>query len=339
LRICVSRTILALAVAVAAQAQDPAKFHFAVIGDMPYTPASGDRQVYPAPPYERLIKAVNDDRAKFTVHIGDIKGGATRCEDEVYVKNLEYFNSFQRPLIFTPGDNEWTDCHRDTNGIFDPMQRLEFLRATFYTDDKSLGKRKMELSRQSSFPGFSKFRENAIWKMGAVLFVALHQPGSNNNLGRLTGEFPDLTNTEYTERNRANMAWLDRAFELAAADSKIKGVAIFSQANPFERFLETATPPYASSGYADFIANLRGKVQSSGKQVVYFGGDTHYFRIDKPLTNTFPSPTQLTTAGTRLMNFTRVEVFAQNEVHYLLVKVDANDPDLFTFKPVLVPGN
>ncbi|MFN7932359.1 MAG: hypothetical protein U0R19_03480 [Bryobacteraceae bacterium] len=334
-----STSVLALAMAFSMPAQDPAKFFFAVIGDMPYNPATGDRQTYPSPPYERLIKAVNDDRARFTVHIGDIKGGATRCEDEVYLKNLEYFNTFQRPLIFTPGDNEWTDCHRDTNGIFDPIKRLEFLRATFYPDDKSLGRRKMDLTRQSSSPGFSKFRENAIWKMGAVLFVTLHQPGSNNNFGRLTGEYPDLSNAEYSERNRANMAWLDYAFEQANADPKIKGVAIFSQANPFERFLETATPPYPSSGYADFISNLRNKVVASNKQVVYFGGDTHYFRIDKPLTNTFPSPTQLTTAGTRIMNFTRVEVFAQNEVHYILVQVDATDPDLFIFKPVLVPGN
>ncbi|MBS1825785.1 MAG: hypothetical protein JST93_10730 [Acidobacteria bacterium] len=334
-----STSVLALAMAFSLPAQDPAKFFFAVIGDMPYNPFTGDRQTYPSPPYERLIKAINDDRARFTVHIGDIKGGATRCEDEVYLKNLEYFNTFQRPLIFTPGDNEWTDCHRDTNGIFDPIKRLEFLRATFYPDDKSLGRRKMDLTRQSSSPGFSKFRENAIWKMGAVLFVTLHQPGSNNNFGRLTGEFPDLTNAEYIERNRANMAWLDYAFEQANADPQIKGVAIFSQANPFERFLETATPPYPSSGYADFISNLRNKVVASNKKVVYFGGDTHYFRIDKPLTNTYPAPNQLTTAGTRIMNFTRVEVFAQNEVHYILVQVDATDPDLFIFKPVLVPGN
>ena len=172
-----------------------------------------------------------------------------------------------------------------------------------------------------------------------MLFVTLHQPGSNNNRGRLTGEYPDTTDGEYAARNTANMAWLDTAFEMAAADKENLGVVVLSQANPFERFLETLTPPYAVSGYTDFINKLRDKVRTSNKKVLYVGGDTHYFRVDKPLTTTYPAANQLTPAGARLMNFTRVEVYGQNDVHWVRVDVDLDNDDLFEFKSVTVPGN
>ena len=32
------------------------------------------------------------------------------------------------PLVYTPGDNEWTDCHRANNGAYDPLERLGVVR-------------------------------------------------------------------------------------------------------------------------------------------------------------------------------------------------------------------
>jgi hypothetical protein len=316
-----------------AVAQDVQRFSFAAIGDMPYAPVNGDRQVYPSAPYERVIQSINNEgRVRFTVHIGDIKAGTTRCEDEIYQKNLEYFETFRRPLIFTPGDNEWTDCHRENNGIFNPIERLQYLRSVFYSAPKSLGRRKLDIEQQADYP------ENFIWTWGPVVFVSINQPGSNNNRGRTSGEYPDAADSEYTARNAANMAWLDKAFDLAK-DDKIKGVVILAQANPFERFLEVVTPPYPTSGYIDFISKVRTQTQALRKQVLYIGGDTHYYRVDKPLTTTFPAPNVTTPGGTRIMNFTRLEVYGQNDVHWVRVDVDSQNPDLFIFRPVTVAGN
>jgi len=336
---------------VAVADNDRDKYSFAVIGDMPYNPVAAGVQVYPAPDYERVIADINgsnnnrrdddDSRPAFTVHVGDIKGGATRCDNNVYTQNKTYFNSYRNPVIFTPGDNEWTDCHRANNGSYDPIERLAFLRGTFFPNNQSLGQRKRTLIKQAGYP------ENSIWIEGPVVFVTLHQPGSNNNRNRTTGLFLDLADSEYNGRNAANMAWLNQAFAIAASNRSIKGVAIFSQANPFERFLEPGQG-YTTTGYADFITNLRTKAQTSGKRVVYFGGDTHYMRIDQPLTGTYPacvtvnpcvaaavpgSPTD------RVNNFTRIEVFAQNDVHWIKVEVDEDDPGLFKFIPRRVPGN
>jgi hypothetical protein len=344
-----------LAGTVGAFAQNQKKFEFAVIGDAPYGPAVGSGtnrvQVYPAPAYERLIADINDslkDNKTFTIHVGDIKEGNSRCDDNVYQANLDYFNTFDGAAIFVPGDNEWTDCHRPTNGSYDPLERLSFLRSTFYTSNQSLGKKTMTVTRQAGYP------ENVRWQFGQVIFVTLNMPGSNNgfqNLNSAAGvpnPYVSAMNAEYTARNAANIAWLNAAFDAAAADSKVKGVFVAIQANPFERFLESGQT-YTTSGYADFISTLRTRTVAYNKPVVLAHGDTHYYRMDRPMTGTYPACTSPT--GTcvpvavpgsptdRIDNFLRLEVFAQNDVHWVKVSVNDDDPDLFSFSPQRVAGN
>ncbi len=326
-------------------------FEFALIGDQPYSPADlvppaegfpagTKRQSYPSPAYERLIADLNaNKKLEFVTHVGDIKEGNSLCEDIVYQKNLEYFNTYEAPVVYIPGDNEWTDCHRPTNGGYNPVARLVYLRSVFFTSDQSLGKRTITLSRQANYP------ENVTWTVGVVLFVGINQPGSNNNRNRTTGPFLDA-DAEYTARNTANLAWLNAAFDQAASDSTIKGVVIMQQANPFERFLEVVTPAYTVSGYSDFVSLLRSRTVALGKPVVLANGDTHFFRVDKPLTSTFPACAgatppcvPVTVGGNRIMNFTRTEVFGQTDVHWTKVTVDPKDPNLFSFSPQAVPGN
>ena len=346
-----------LAEAASANAQGMAKFDFALIGDAPYGPATGSGttrvQVYPAPAYERMIADINagiyPDRRSFVIHVGDIKEGNSRCDDNVYTTNRDYFNSFTMPAIFVPGDNEWTDCHRPTNGSYDPLARLAFLRATFYPNNQSMGGTKLTLTRQAGYP------ENTRWQFGPALFVTLNMPGSNNgfqNLNSAAGvsnPYLDAMNAEYAARNAANIAWLNAAFDVAAANSSIKGVFIAIQANVFERFLESGQT-YTNSGYADFVSTLRDRTVTFNKPVVLAHGDTHYFRIDRPMTGTYPactgnnnnpctavavpaSPTD------RIDNFLRAEVFAQNDVHWIKVTVDDKDANVFSFTPERVAGN
>jgi len=161
------------------------------------------------------IRAVNrphhsEPSIEFTVHIGDIKAGNTLCEDNVYLNNFAYFNSFENPVIFTPGDNEWTDCHRANNGSMDPLDRLLLLRTLFFDGNKSLGQKRVPL-----FKDRAPYVENSIWRQRPAMFVTLHQSGSNNNRDRKTGLYADLTDSEYAARNESNMEFLDRVFHQA----------------------------------------------------------------------------------------------------------------------------
>ena len=59
-----------------------------------------------------LIDAGNGLEPDFRVQVGDIKGGGAPCTEEAYRTVLDLMQRSEPPLIYTPGDNEWTDCRR-----------------------------------------------------------------------------------------------------------------------------------------------------------------------------------------------------------------------------------
>ena len=89
-------------------------FSFAAIGDVPYGPLSE---------LTTVTDTLNKNKLAFTIHVGDIKSGSSVCSDEIYLAVREQFERFTQALIYTPGDNEWTDCHRTSNGAYDPLER------------------------------------------------------------------------------------------------------------------------------------------------------------------------------------------------------------------------
>ena len=56
------------------------RFSFAAMGDTPYVlPGDFER-------FGRLIERINSARPAFTIHVGDIKPGNTRCSDEHFAR-------------------------------------------------------------------------------------------------------------------------------------------------------------------------------------------------------------------------------------------------------------
>jgi hypothetical protein len=132
------------------------RFVFGAIGDQQYREA-GLRK-WPA-----LQADINSaSELKFVLPAGDIKSGQTSCDDAMFAGRRRGFDRFRAPLILTPGDNEWTDCHRADNGSHDPLERLALLRKTFYPNGYAMGQRKMRVSRQSEDPRWVQFVENAM---------------------------------------------------------------------------------------------------------------------------------------------------------------------------------
>ena len=297
-----------------ANASGNGAFNFALIGDMPYG-AEGDLK------FPNVIADINRDRTlAFVAHDGDIKNGSSVCSNEMFDNRLELFNSFVQPLIYVPGDNEWTDCHRANNGAYDPLERLAYLRDLFFPTDDSLGQRTLTLERQSADPLYSLYRENVRWVVKNVMFAGLHVVGSNNNLGRTPS-----ADAEYAARNAATNAWLHDTFDEAVAQGH-KAVMLVIQANPlFDQ------PPAGRTGFNAFLAALEAETIAYEKPVVLVHGDSHYFRIDKPMLGT--------TSRRRVENFTRVETFGENDNHWLRVSVDPGNPNVFVFDQRIVTAN
>lgn len=310
------------------------RFEFGLVGDQQYNPESEAQ-------FPNIMEGLNRSNFAFVVHVRDFKAGpAPPCDDGLFKRRKEQFDASRHPFVYTPGGNDWLDCYRPKAGGYDPVERLAKLREIFFQGNQSLGQRKLTVKRQSDNPQYSKFRENARWSYGDVLFVTLHLVGDNNNLGRA----PEA-DAEYRERNAANLVWLKETFDVAKREGS-RAVGIFMQANPlFEHrlpsrrleILGVAPLPGIPSGYADFIPALEAEVLAFGKPVVLMHGDTHFFRVDKPLFRSKEAgPGNF---GRQIENFTRVETFGFPEAHWVRVIVDLNDAGVFSFKEEIVDKN
>ena len=180
---------------------------------------------------------------------------------------------------------------------------------------RTLGKRTMEVLSQGG-----AYVENLLWAHGQVLFATLHVVGTNNNAGKPA---------EYEARNAANLFWMKAAFAIARKQG-FRGVMLIMQANP--RFEEKRRK--ASDGFADTVAALERETLAFKGQVVLVHGDSHYFRIDKPLVPARDNP-----EGSRVENFTRVETFGPPDVHWIRATAEPADPMVFQFEQRIVEAN
>jgi len=313
-------------------------YTIALIGDMPYG-TLGKKQ-YPA-----LIDDINEAHVAFTMHDGDLKsGGDGPCTDEnLYMPTINYFNKFEQPVIVVPGDNDWTDCwglygpSTTAPGWDDPIALLQHERDLFFSTPYTLGQNKLLLTRQSDEGGaYAQYSENVRWQYGSVVYIGLNVQGSNDNypyygVGGETRSEEEINRmrTEAVARKEANIAWLAASFEHAKQVGAL-GVMILMQANlnfNNERHIDDTR---LWDAYPDYVNALRDQTMAFDGQVVLVHGDSHYFRMDKPL---------LGPTGGVLANFTRVETFGARNTHWLQATVNTHNPNLFSFEPRMVPAN
>ncbi len=90
-------------------------FTYAVYGDAPYGVNPTDTSETDATP--AFIDAVNADPDVSTVvHVGDIHSGKQYCTEAYDRQIADLWSHFADPMVYTPGDNEWTDCHKPGEG-------------------------------------------------------------------------------------------------------------------------------------------------------------------------------------------------------------------------------
>src|SRR5262245_53345782 len=319
-------------------------------GDLPYSDVQAQSGV------PNLIADMNAQDLAFTVQDGDLKGGnstansqtPTTCSDALYEQALGYFTALNAPAAFTPGDNDWTDCDRPSNGGFSSVERLDHERQLFFSTPFSLGQHRMRQEVQETpfclgVNGLVPCVENRRWHRGGVVFATLNIQGSCNNL---CDTAPDPA--EYAARNEANIAWMQQTFE-EATTRHAAAIMFITQGNPGWDLTDPTRAPTrdpmtlvendanaAFDGYHDFLIALREQVIAFKKPVSYVHGDSHYFRVDKPF---------LDEKGRRLENFTRVETFGDNaangnnDVQWVKVLVNAHSREVFTYQPQIVPAN
>ncbi|MFI3156574.1 MAG: hypothetical protein QX199_10490 [Methylococcaceae bacterium] len=319
-------------------------FSFGLWGDMPY--AKNADGLKDGEKMTRLVDNINASKLAFTVFDGDTKDGSSECTDSsIGQESIDFFNKVKAPTVYVLGDNEWTDCHRINNGSYNNLERLSYLRQTLFVDDFSFGQTKMKLNRQGPAQGL--YSENSRWTHGGVVFVGLNVPGSNNNKVNdgecissksvRTQAECDADNAEYLARDAANIDFLRQSFQLAKKQ-KAAGLMVVIQADPVFDLPETETVNERTTvvdglaphdGYDAFLAALTEETKAFSGQVALVHGDTHFYKVDKPLVD----------QANLVKNFTRVETFGSPNLHWIKVSVDTKNPNVFTFQPMIVPGN
>ena len=288
--------LMALLTGLAASSAATAE-RFVIFGDLQDSSAGGRQRD------AELIERINEIAPVFSVYIGDIKEGSSQCTDELYATMRSVFDRHESSLIFTPGDNEWTDCWREPAGGFSATERKTAVVAMFTAPGESLGQQTLRIDQQEGQ------RENARWRWNDVVFVTLHMTGSNNNLQQR-----DDAIAEHLERDALNEAWLN---ESVAAASDAAGLFLFFHANP-----QWNARWWEPTGFDRFRDQLAEIATDFPGPIVVAHGDTHTFRIDKPFS--------------RAPKITRVEVFGPPQRGAVIVDVAPETTEVFRFTPLLL---
>jgi hypothetical protein len=292
----------------------PGTIAFAAFGDAPYDPLEDRR-------YLLTLRDIDQHDLAFAIQVGDIFWRP--CSEERYQRSLNWFNGLKHPVIYVPGDNEWTDCWTRQEGGFDPRDRLALLRRIMYPRPAmTLGRRTFPLETQSANPALAEFVEHARWSASNLVFATLHIVGSGN----FTETFPARTaadDEEVQRRLEASLAWLHETFA-AAKSAAAGGIVIAFHANPGFYWSPADQRPFRP-----LLDALAEEAVAYGKPVLLIHGDTHEFTTDHPLR----------ARGTNqpIANVTRLEVPGSPDVGWVRVVVTTGETPSFAFEQRVVP--
>ncbi|WP_349606850.1 metallophosphoesterase [Cupriavidus sp. DF5525] len=303
----------------------------AVLGDWPYNKNLLDN----AP---LLINSINSDpTVSLVIHLGDIHSGRELCASSKPEWNQRVYNVFQKfkaAFIYTPGDNEWADCHKVGS---DPLKELGLLRGLFFVrPGHSLGMTDKVVTSQGivtepGHPEDNKYVENVTWEDSRMVFVTLNVPGSNNNTLPWTGQFTNPTTQaqEVAQRNEANQRWLLKAFRRAES-IHAHGIVIAQQADMWD-----SAAVGGLSGYTSYVRELAELSIRFQRPVVLLNGDSHVYGADRPLAD--PASATGKIHGTRAVpNLTRITVQGaiNAPAEWLRLTLDPHLPDFVRWKNV-----
>ncbi len=268
----------------------PNHVRFALLGDNPYS-----EQAEAA--FSSALAHAGKDSA-FIIHVGDIKGGVESCSDDLLERRIALLEASPRPLMLTPGDDEWTDCSRLLAGAFDSLERLQWLRQRIYAQARPLGNAQQRQTAQVTLQFENQTQGNLLadpldaaavariglpehqrWRAGPARFVTLNVPGSH--LGFDSGIAADMIQAHA----RAASRWLEQSAALATQEgSPVLVIVLHAEFVPSWLGPDDFTSAEAQSAhpYAWFRQALYRTVAQFDGAVLLLHGDTHRFATDRP---------------------------------------------------------
>lgn len=330
------------------------KTTIAVFGDWPYS-----QNLLNAAPL--LLNSVNNDRdVSLVLHVGDIHSGSMACTSAGILPPIPasnpgwnqqiytIFQQFKTPMVYTPGDNEWTDCQKSKQfSSGDPLKELASVRGLFFArPGKTLGVHERTVLSQAQFydhahPTDANYVENVMWADNDVVFVTINLPGgSNNDASPWAGSFanPAAQAQEMADRTAADLRWLQAAFQ-QAKETHARAVLVATQADMWDPE-QTAPGGAGLSNYTPFVQQLASLTLDFGRPVLLINGDTHVYMTDQPLAD--PSSTTGVIHHTLpVPNLTRIVVQGSTNApaEWLRLTIDPRTKTVFSWQNVVYCAN
>ncbi len=233
-------------------------------------------------PHGDIARAIRDYNPPVLIHLGDFKAGGEACTDSLLTARRNQIAGLH-PLrtVYTPGDNDWTDCDRENMAIrFDELERLAFLHTLFYQGEG--------LTMTRDIPGLIRqddYVENVMWTVKELVFGTLHVPGTNNGRDEILLGDKGKALDEADRRDAFNEAWVDKLFETAAS---APALVILFQADIYRPDTSkhhrecTAEHREECDGFKRIRDYIERKAALYEKPVLIVHGDTNAYCFHQP---------------------------------------------------------
>jgi hypothetical protein len=323
--------LLGVAPVTTASAASGGPLTLAVYGDSPYGRSeyvpggqSADNVEYQKSP--AFIDTINAEASvSEVIHVGDIHSGKDFCTEAYDTQIATLWQSFQKPVVYTPGDNEWADCHKATSvsvpneggGFFssgvlkfigvsglttdsaqcvdykcgDPIENLAKVRELFFAHPGyTLGSGTLSVVSQATaydanFPTDRDYVENVMWAQNDIVFVTINVPGGSNNDADVWYKGASATQAQTDERSNRTGADIRWLDAAFAVASGVHAKGVVIVAQADMWDLD-GKPASHLTNYESIIGEVAAMTTGFGRPVLMFNGDSHLYRSDNPMSRT-----------------------------------------------------
>ncbi|WP_353930895.1 hypothetical protein WJM97_21975 [Okeanomitos corallinicola TIOX110] len=253
---------------------------FAAYGDIPYMVKLADGRTDEQVLREDIAPKIREnDHIPFVFHLGDLGRPQDACSDAWLEKNQKFWkDEIVKPVFYTPGDNDWTDCDRESLNVpQSELERLDAIRRVLFNKPKTVNA-EWQYEQQSTLP------ENETWWYEDIRFVTQHIVSTDNGRSEILLDDPEKVNQLVDQRDKENAMWLDYAFDLAKNDDT-SAVVVATQLDPFTPDGSTGdvfSRCINNPAYKGFCQQLQTLAANLDKPVLLLHGDTNAYCFDQP---------------------------------------------------------
>jgi hypothetical protein len=247
-----------------------------VLADTPYS--DKEKQMIQGPD-GILYRLINETNPTVVMHLGDFKSGGKSCTDDLLKEHKVLLSQiYPGKIIYTPGDNDWTDCDRSSLLYsFNELERLDFLIKLMFKTPPLLTNNLPSIMAQHSQI------ENKLWINDRLAISTLHIVGTSNGRANIDKSKQVNAIKKVDKRDNKNFTWL-KTIEDKAKD--FDALIIGFQADIYQQsVLESGSCDNSSLTACDAFAVYRQAFKDLAKRInkpiLISHGDTGEFCFEK----------------------------------------------------------